>query len=281
MNLKEALLPKLSAKERPFAPKAFDSFGNVALIEIPKELSKKKKLIGETLIELNPRFETVCSIESNHEGKYRVQKVKVIAGKKQKVAFYKESACSFFVPLGEVFFSPRLGGERLRIANLIKEGELVGAWFSGVAPYPVVFAKHSKMKQAVAIELNPVAHKYAKKNIELNKVNKDCKKGEERVVLIKGDVKKQSKKFKNYFDRIAMPLPHTGYQFLKEAFYSIKNGGVIHFYEIVHKGDYVIVEKQINESAKKAKKKIEIIYKAKVRDFSPTKEQVVFDILVK
>jgi tRNA (guanine37-N1)-methyltransferase len=280
VNLKEALIPRLSTKEKPFAPKSFDSFGNIALIEIPKELSKKKKLVGETLIKLHPRFETVCSIESNHEGKYRVQKVKVIAGKKQKVAFYKESACSFFVPLGEVFFSPRLSGERLRISNLIKEGEVVGAWFSGVAPYPIVFAKHSKMKKAIAIELNPVAHKYAKKNVELNKSNKGCGKGEERIVLIKGDVKKQSKKFKNYFDRIAMPLPHTGYQFLKEAFYSIKKGGVVHFYEIIHKGDFGVVEKQIMDEAKKSKKKIKIIYKAKVRDFSPTKEQVVFDILV-
>jgi hypothetical protein len=34
------------------------------------------------------------------------------------------------------------------------------------------------------------------------------------------------------------------------------------------------------DEAKKSKKKIKIIYKAKVRDFSPTKEQVVFDILV-
>ncbi len=281
MNLKEALAVKLSTTEKNFAPKSFDSFGNIAVIEIPKQLSKKKKLIGETLIELHPRFETVCSIESNHEGKYRVQKVKVIAGKKQTVALYKESACSFFVPLGKVFFSPRLGGERLRIANLIKENEIVGAWFSGVAPYPVVFAKHSKMKKAVAIELNPVGHKFAKKNIELNKVNKNCLKGEERVVLIKGDVKKQYKKFKSYFDRIAMPLPHTGYQFLKEAFYCIKKGGIIHFYEIVEKGDYALVEKQISQEAKKAKRIVEIIYKAKVRDFSPTKEQVVFDILVK
>lgn len=281
MNLKEALIQKLPVKERDFAPKAFDSFGNIALIEIPKQLSKRKKLIGQTLIKLNPRFETVCSIESNHEGKYRVQKVKVIAGKKQKVALYKENACSFYVPLGEVFFSPRLGGERGRISNLIKEGEVVGAWFSGVAPYPIIFAKHSKMKRAVAIELNPVAHKYAKKNLELNKVNKNFKKGEERVLLIKGDVKKKYRQFKNYFDRIAMPLPHTGYQFLKEAFFCIKNRGVIHFYEIVEKGNFDLVENQIFSEAKKAKKNVEIIYKAKVRDFSPTKEQVVFDILVK
>jgi len=271
-NLKEALQKLLPENEKIFAPKAFDSFGNIAVIEIPKELSKRKKLIGETLLKIHPRFETVCSIESNHEGKFRVQKVKVIAGKKQTVATYKESGCTFLIPLGEVFFSPRLCGERTRIASLIQQGEVVGAWFSGVGPYPIVFAKNSRPQKIVGIELNPAAHKFAKKNVELNKVKN--------VELIKGDVKKVYKKFKKKFDRIAMPLPHTGYEFLKEAYYCIKQGGIIHFYEIVVKEDYATPEKQIFDFAKKAKRKVEIIRKARVRQFSPVKEQVVFDILV-
>ncbi len=280
VTLKEALIPLLMEKEKIFATSAYDSFGNIAVIEIPKELTKRKKLIGETLLKIQPRFETVCSIESNHEGKYRVQKVKVIAGKKQTVALYKEAACSFLIPLGQVFFSPRLGGERLRISQLIQSGEIVGAWFSGVGPYPIVFAKNSKASKIIGIELNPVAHKYALKNSELNKVNKNCAKGEEKVVFVKGDVKKVYKKYKEYFDRIAMPLPHTGYQFLKEAFYCIKPQGIIHFYEIVVKDDLATPEEQIMGSAKKAKRKVEIIRRAKVRQFSPTKEQVVFDIKV-
>lgn len=272
MNLKEALMEKLPASLAPFAPKAFDSFGNIAVMEIPKELNKKKKLIGETLLLMNPRFETVCSIESDHKGKFRVQKVKVIAGKKQTIAKYKEYGCTFLIPLGKVFFSPRLSGERTRIAGLIQEGEVVGAWFSGVGPYPIIFAKHSKMASAVAIELNPFGHKYAKMNAELNKVKN--------VEFIKGDVKKVYKKFKRKFDRIAMPLPHTGYQFLKEAFFCAKPNAVIHMYEIIHKGDYSLPESQIFAEAKKAKRSVEIIYRNKVREFSPTKEQVVFDVKV-
>ncbi|MFA5357732.1 MAG: hypothetical protein WC308_02310 [archaeon] len=272
MNLKDALEKRLSAKEMVFAPRAFDSFGNIAVIEIPKELSKKKKLIGEALMEANPRFETVCSIESNHTGKYRVQKVKVIAGKKNTVATYRESACTFLVPLGKVFFSPRLGAERLRIASQIKEGEVVGCWFSGVAPYPVVFSKNSKMNSAIAIELNPSAHFYAKKNLLLNKIKN--------VELIKRDVKKVYKKFPRAFDRIAMPLPHTGYQFLKEAFFSVKKGGMIHFYEIVEKEDFSLPQEQIISAAKKAGRKVKIVFSKRVRVFSPSKEQVVFDIRV-
>jgi tRNA (guanine37-N1)-methyltransferase len=280
MSLKEALLPLLSEKEKPFAPSAFDTFGNIAVIEIPMELTKRKKLIGSTLLKVQPRFETVCSIESNHEGKFRIQKVKVIAGKKNLIADYKENGCAFQIPLGKVFFSPRLSGERLRIASLIQPGEVVGAWFSGVGPYPIVIAKNSKANKIVAIELNPIGHKFALKNAEINKVNKDCPKGKERVVFVKGDVKKVYKKYKKMFDRIAMPLPHTGYQFLKEAYACTKPSGIIHFYEIVVKGDMATPTEQIMNEAKKAKKKVEIIRTSRVRQFSPTKEQVVFDIKV-
>lgn len=279
-SLKEALLPLLSEKEKPFAPSAFDTFGNIAVIEIPKELTKRKKLIGSTLLKVQPRFETVCSIESNHEGKFRIQKVKVIAGKKNLIADYKENGCAFQIPLGKVFFSPRLSGERLRIAYLVQPGEIVGAWFSGVGPYPIVIAKNSKAGKIIAIELNPAGHKFAVENGKLNKVNKDCAKGKERVVFVKGDVKKVYKKYKKLFDRIAMPLPHTGYQFLKEAYACIKPNGIIHFYEIVVKGDYATPTEQIMAEAKKAKKKVEIIRTSRVRQFSPTKEQVVFDIKV-
>ncbi|MCX6804243.1 MAG: hypothetical protein NTY48_06810 [Candidatus Diapherotrites archaeon] len=269
-NLKEALILKLSKKEAPFAPKSFDTFGNIAVLEIPKELSKRKKLIGKILLKVHPRFETVCSIESNHKGAFRIQKVKVIAGKKQTLATYKESGCTFLIPLGKVFFSPRLSGERLRIAKEIKKGEIVGCWFSGVGPYPIVFSKHSKMKRAVAIELNPAGHSYAKKNLVLNKVNN--------VELVKGDVKKVYKKYKRVFDRIAMPLPHTGYEFLKEAFFCIKPKGIIHFYEIIVKGDFDTPTKQIVLSAKESKRRVKLLRSARVRQFSPTKEQVVFDI---
>jgi len=279
-SLKEALLPLLSEKEKPFAPSAFDTFGNIAVIEIPRELTKRKKLIGETLLKVQPRFETVCSIESNHEGKYRVQKVKVIAGKKNLIADYKENGCAFQIPLGKVFFSPRLSGERLRIAYLVQPNEVVGAWFSGVGPYPIVIAKNSQASKIIAIELNPPAHKFAVENGMLNKVNKNCVKGKERVVFVKGDVKKVYKKYKKMFDRIAMPLPHTGYQFLKEAFACIKPNGIIHFYEIVVKGDLNTPTEQIMSEAKKSKKKVEIIRTSRVRQFSPTKEQVVFDIKV-
>ena len=109
------------------------------------ELEGKAKAIGEALLSLNKQFETVCMVTGQHKGLFRVQPVKVIAGKKNKKALYKESGCTFLVHLGKVFFSPRLGTERARISKLIKKGEVVGAFFAGVGPFPIVFAKNSRV----------------------------------------------------------------------------------------------------------------------------------------
>ena len=49
---KNSLEKKLTKKEFAYAPRAFDSFGNIAVIEIPKELSKKKKVIDILAAEL-------------------------------------------------------------------------------------------------------------------------------------------------------------------------------------------------------------------------------------
>ncbi len=275
-NLKEALHGKLSKKEFEFLKTSFDTLGDIAIIEIPKELEKKKKIIGEALLSVQNSIKTVCMKIGAHKGKYRIEPVKIIAGEKNLVATYKESGCIFRIPLGKVFFSPRLGTERLRIARGIKSGEIVGAFFAGVGPFPVVFAKNSPMERAVAIELNPVAVKWMEKNIELNKV-------QAKVEAIKGDVKKiVPSKFKGAFDRVVMPLPKGAENFLREAMLSIKpRGGIIHFYAFVPSADpFSGSIKKINEVAKKLERKVKLLFKRQVRTFSKETVQVVIDFRV-
>lgn len=276
-NLKEALEGKLSKEEMHYLRTSFDSIGNIAVIEVPPELEKKERLIGEAMLQVNPHFETVCKIAGAHKGDFRVQPVKVIAGKNNKMATYKESGCTLKVDLGKVFFSPRLSHERERTSKLIKKGEIVGAFFAGVGPFPIVFAKNSPMQKAIAIELNPHAVKLLKENIVLNRV-------QDKIEAVQGDVKKVApKKFKGAFDRIVMPLPKGGEHFLREAIISIKpKGGVIHFYQFVPADDpYTAVADLIKRTAKKIGRKAKIIGKRMVRSYSPQTIQVVIDIKVK
>ncbi len=276
-NLKDALKGKLSKKDMEKLITSFDSLGDIAVIQVPKELEAKAKAIGDALLSVNKQFKTVCMVSGEHKGLFRVQPVKVIAGKRNKVATYRESGCVFRVSLGKVFFSPRLGTERLRIARLIKKGEVVGAFFAGVGPFPIVFAKNSGMKKACAIELNPAAHRELIHNINVNK----CK---EKIEPILGDVKKiVPKMLLGSCDRVVMPLPKGGENFLKEAMLALKpSGGTVHFYRFVERemGTEQAL-KEIREAANETGVKVRVLRKAKVRSFSPSVEQIVIDFFAK
>lgn len=275
--LKVMLKRFLSKSELSKLVSGFDSLGNIAIIEIPKELEKKQKKIAQAVLDSNPSFETVCKKTGAHKGKYRIEPVKILAGKKKLVADYKESGCRFRIHLGKTFFSPRLSFERLRIANVIQPGETVGAFFAGVGPFPIIFAKHSKMQQAIAIELNPHAFWDLKHNLELNKM-------QDRIIPIKGDVKKiVPKRFRNKFDRVVMPLPKGAENFLKEALISLKpSGGMVHFYGFVPaQNPFDAIESMIRRVASENGFMVRIENHKQVRTFSKGLVQVVIDFWAK
>jgi hypothetical protein len=222
---------------------------------------------------VNRQFKTVCVVSGEHRGKYRIQPVRVIAGKRSKIADYRESGCRFIVHLGKVFFSPRLGTERQRISKLIKEGEVVGAFFAGVGPYPIVFARNSGMKKAYAIELNPEGYKGMLHNISLNK----CR---EKIEPILGDVKRVVPEMLiGKCDRVAMPMPKGGENFLEEAMLALKPcGGIVHFYRFVEKEggrEWAIAE--VEKAAEALGMRAKVLRAEKVRSFSASKEQIVID----
>ncbi|MCD6434586.1 MAG: class I SAM-dependent methyltransferase family protein [Candidatus Diapherotrites archaeon] len=273
-SLKEALRKILTQKEVEHLVSSFDTVGNIAIIEIPAKLRKKAKIIARTLLELNKNIETVCMITGPHKGKYRIRPLKVIAGKKQFKTIHRESGCVFKVDVSKVFFSPRLSYERMRVAKQIKPKERVAVFFAGVGPFAIVAAKHSKLREVVAIELNPTAYNLMKENIKLNKLSS-------KVRAVKGDVKKIAPRYKNYFDRIVMPLPKHSKSFLREAFISAKKNAVIHYYrEVDASCGFAAAIDEIKEEAKKYNKKIKVIFKRKVRTFSPKEIQVVIDFVV-
>jgi tRNA (guanine37-N1)-methyltransferase len=276
-DLKALLSKKLTSAQSDLLVSSFDSVGNVAIIEIPRELEKKEGLIGRTVLAMNPRFSTVAKKTGAHKGKYRAEPLRVIAGKKNLVAEYRESGCVFRIHLGKVFFSPRLGTERLRIARLIQPDEVVGAFFAGVGPFPIVFAKNSRMKRAVAIELNPVAVKDMEFNIQKNRVP-------DRVDAVLGDVNRiVPKRFAGLFDRIVMPLPKGSMDFLDAAFAGANpRGCVLHFYAFVPTSDpFSEVSDLLAAAAKRNGFASKTLLCRKVRSFSKELMQAVFDVEVK
>lgn len=274
-NMKEALVNKLSKKELELVRTSHDSLGDVAIIEIPKKLKGKEKIIGNALLATKNSLKSVFMKTGAHTGVFRSEPIKLIAGEKKKYAIYKEHGCTFRISIGQVFFSPRLSTERKRISLKIKKGEKVAALFAGVGPFPIIFAKKSKMAKAIAIELNPQAVKDMKENIKLNKVS-------DKVEPVLGDVKKLAKKYKGKFDRAVMPLPKGGEDFLVDAIKYIKpSGGIVHYYQFTSKEDpYKVPNAQIRKACSKLERKFRVVAKRKVRDFAPDIIQIVMDFKV-
>ena len=269
-SLKQALKKKLTKKELSAMHSSFDVVGNIAIIEIPDEIKKKEKIIAQTMIGLFKPVKTVVKKSGIHYGKYRRQKLKVIAGEKKKVSEYKESGVQMKVDLEKCYFSSRLGTERLRITKQVKPKEKILVMFSGVAPYPLVLAKNSKPEIICGIELNPVAHKYAEENIKRNKM-------QDKIKLYKGDVVKIVPKLKQKFDRILMPMPKTSITFLETAFKAAKKGTIIHFYTFGREKEFKEIRDNIKAECKKHKKKCRILRTVKAGHYAPGVYRVCVD----
>jgi tRNA (guanine37-N1)-methyltransferase len=257
-------------------PSSFDIIGHIAIIEVPERLKRKKKLIAKVIMELNKHIKTVLEKASERKGVYRIRKYRFLAGEKNFETIHKEYGCVFKLDPTKVYFSPRELTERQRIASQVKENEVVMVMFAGVGPYAIQIAKKQpKVKEVIAIEINPVAVKYAKENVVLNKV-------QDKVKVIEGDVREKCKDFYGKCDRVVMPLPKGAEDFLDIAVKCLKNKGYIHFYNWgAEPNIFENAEKIIQEKLGNLGVKYKIINKRKVLPYAPRKWKVCLDIYVK
>ncbi|MBI2675830.1 MAG: class I SAM-dependent methyltransferase family protein [Candidatus Aenigmarchaeota archaeon] len=271
MNLKGLLKEKLSEKEMGDFRGSFEIIGNIAILEIPQTLYKKRKLIAEALLRLHKSIETVCMKADERKGKLRLRKIIAIIGRKTET-IHTEYGCKFFLDLKKTYFSPRELTERQRIASLVKKGEEVLVMFAGIGPFAIQIAKRQPLvKRIVAVELNKNAFDYMKKNIELNKV-------QDKIEAIHGDVRKICPKYKNKFNRIVMPLPLHGHDYLDMAINCLKKKGIIHFYSTGHESDpYSETIRLFEKACKKKKAKLKILSKTMALPYAPRVWKVCVD----
>jgi len=270
VNLKEALKGKLTEEERRLVHRSYEIIGDIAIVDIPPELEKKKKVIAEILVLLNKNVKVVLRKVEEVGGEYRIAKYERLLGDHTETV-HKESGCSFKVDPTKVYFTSKLSGDRERIAAQVKDGEKILVMFAGVGPYPIVIAK--KKDVAVwAVELNPSACKYMEENIIRNNVFG-------KVYAICGDVRKESPP--GPFDRILMPAPRSAMDFLDVALERIKKGGTIHFYSFASQAEIDALPEKVRLECKKLGRQIQIKEVRKIGAFAPRVWRVVVDFVVK
>ena len=243
---------------------AFDIIGNkekaVAIVEIPDSLKKHKRLIAEAIMKKHKNIKTVLEKKSPRKGLFRIRSYRVVLGDRNTEAVHKESGCFFKLDPRKVYFSTREGTERIRVCELVNKNERIMVFFAGIGAFPIIIAK--KGCEVYGIEVNPKAVAYFKENIKLNKV---------KCVVNKGDVKRivYDKNYKNMFDRVFMPLPESSVEFLKEAVYCLKSGGICHLYCFLKEDEIDNFLEKLKNMVVKQNRKFEFVGIQKVLPWGP------------
>ena len=268
-DLYEILKERIPKGLWDFIPRRYKIVGDIILIKIPDELDKFKHLIGQELLKLHPRCKAVWR-DKGKEGMLRKPNVELIAGQ-GSVTIHKENSCLFKLDVTKVMFSVGNQGERMRMARIVQEGEIVVDMFAGIGYFSIPIAVHSKPKRIYSIEINPNSYEFLLENIKLNDVN--C------IVPILGDSMHVTPE--GIADRVIMGHIFC-HEFLPVAINALKeDGGIIHYHESVPE---VIINRpieRIKRACEKLGKRVEILNFRKVKNYSPGVLHMVVDAYVK
>lgn len=267
--LKKALKDHLREEEIRKLYASFDIVGDIAIFKVPKELERHKFIIGKALLEKIKPVKSVWCQVGPVSGEYRIRGLEHIAGEKRSLTLYKEHGCLFKVDILRVYFSPRLGTERLRVAGLVEEGETVFNMFAGVGTFSIIIAKKKDRVRVYSSEINPDAYELMLENVRLNKV-------EGKVIPLLGDSVLHAERLRDQVDRVLMPLPEKAKEFLPKALQTLRGRGWIHYYTHVH---YDGGEDPV-EKARTEVKGFNVVFGRVVREVGPRLAQVVLDLRV-
>ncbi len=243
----------------------------------------KWKRIGNVLI-LDSKFhyesyEDLQILSKKHNVK-TIMKIDHIQGTKREPVYnilygsetetiHKENGCLFKLDLSKVMWSKGNNNERLRIAKLVEEGEVVLDMFAGIGYFSIPIGVHSNAKHVYSIEINPNSYFYLCENIKLNKLDN--------ITPILGDCMVHAPKYNA--DRIVMGYVKTTHHYLNAAINSLNEGGILHYHETVPEKlmDTRPLERIISQAGNR---EVELLKLNKIKKYAPGVEHVVLDVKI-
>lgn len=213
---------------RQAMPRGYDVIGSVAIIRIDPELSEWAREAGEALLAGVPNAET-AAIDWGVEGQVRARNLAVVAGTPSLVTEQTENGCRLLVDVETCYYSPRLAGERARVASQVDADERVLDMYCGVGPYAVLIARQQGAR-VLGLEINPRATELARENAIRNKVP-------DLVDVVQGDAPRLTRGMPPVFDRVIMNLPHTAVDHVADALPACKPEAKLHVGAMLAKDD--------------------------------------------
>ena len=261
----------LPPDEERLLPRGWQILGTVILVSIPDALKHRANAIGDALLAMYPRCETVLW-NKGITGTFREPVCEVISGKHETETIHKENGCYFKLDAAKIMFSQGNLAERMRMSKIC-EDQVVLDMFAGIGYFSIQIAVHSHPKKVIAIELNPAAYHYLKENIRINRV-------EDVVFPVKGDCTTESPE--NIADRVIMGYLDASYAQIVSGVLAAKSGGILHYHEATPTQlAYQRPVQRIKDAAEECRRSVRIIGCRTIKKYAPGVVHVVVDARVR
>ncbi|MFB3888823.1 MAG: class I SAM-dependent methyltransferase family protein [Candidatus Bathyarchaeia archaeon] len=275
--MRKTLRKQFAAQDSTGVYSSFDIVGDIAITKMPSHSSVSTGEVAEAIVKMHKNVKGIFLQETAVAGDFRLRSLRHIAGENRTLAVHKESGCQFKVDVEKCYFSPRLSGERLRIANLVQPEETVVNMFAGVGCFSILIAKQQPTAKVYSIDINPAAVKFMEENVRLNRVFGS-------VVPLLGDAGEiVQKQLQGCADRVLMPLPEKVFAYLPSAVSALKPSGGwihVHIFERADKAQTAVrmVERRIAEALSSLNVSFQFDRIREVRSVGPRQFHIVVDI---
>jgi tRNA (guanine37-N1)-methyltransferase len=273
-TLVDALKGELPPEKLALLPRAYDLIGDIAVLEIPDEISSYSGLIGEVFHHIHSNFKTVLAKKGAVSGTTRVREYVHLAGEDRTKTIHTEYGCRLAVDVAKAYFSPRLLEEHNRIAQLVKSGEIVVDMFCGVGPFAIHIAKKAEAK-VIAIDINPSAIDLLRESIEMNKLVGT-------ILPVVADAHDYANTAELCVNRVIMNHPSGASDFVGDACSILKPGGFIHYYDFIGgETPEDTLREKVTKLVEDAGRKVQSLkLLRRVRDSAPYEFQMVADVVI-
>lgn len=242
----------------------FEIVGDIAIVE-----DEEPEEAASAILSAHKSIKTVIAPVSDVEGEFRTRRFRHLAGEARTTTIHKENGLRYRIDLEQAYFTPRLGTERLRVADQVRPGQVVLDMFAGVGPFSLLSAKRGA--HVIAIDKNPAAVRLLLENAAMNRLE---------LTVLEGDSADLCAEFQGQADHVIMNLPHSASEHLPAAITAAKDGGVVHYYAFAPEGDLYRDVALIEDAASAIGATVKIAYRGVVRSYSPHMFNVVMDCIV-
>lgn len=205
---------------KPLLPDKWERFGDVGVVKLDPGLDRYEHEVAEayaSVLGLKAVLKDVVGIS----GQFRTPSTKLLLGS-DTVTTHVENGIKYRFDAAKIMFSSGNMEERIRMAGMACDGEVVVDMFAGIGYFTLPLAVYQKPRKVVACEINPVAQRYLVENAKLNHVEK-------RIDVFAGD--NRDLPGTDFADRVIMGYVKTTHEFLPVALRLLRDGGVIHYHE--------------------------------------------------